>query len=127
MKYLLGYQRQLWEDFTAGIQYYVLYMLDHEDYKDNLPMGFPEEKEWQDLFTVRLTHMFLHQTLKLSFFSFWSFSDGDYLLIPEVKYNFTDNIWAALGANIFGGGEEWNQFGGLDNNDNIYVQMRYEF
>lgn len=90
-------------------------------------MGFPEEKEWQDLFTVRLTHMFLHQTLKLSFFSFWSFSDGDYLLIPEVKYNFTDNIWAALGANIFGGGEEWNQFGGLDNNDNIYVQMRYEF
>jgi len=127
VKYLLGYQRQLWEDFTTGVQYYVLYMLNHEEYKGSLPMGFPEEREWQDLITVRLTHLFLHQTLKFSFFSFWSLSDGDYMLIPEVKYNFTDNIWAALGANIFGGGEAWNQFGSLDENDNVNVQMRYEF
>lgn len=127
LRYLLGYQRQLWEDFTAGVQYYVLYMLDHEKYKNNLPMGFPEEKEWQDLFTIRLTHMFLHQTLRFSFFSFWSFSDGDYMLIPEIKYNFTDHVWTAVGANIFGGGEEWNQFGSLDDNDNLYAQARYEF
>lgn len=126
-RYLLGYQRQLWEDFTAGIQYYALYMLDHDPYKNNLPAGFPEEKRWQDLVTVRLTHLFMHQTLKISFFSFWSFSDGDYMLIPEIKYSFTDRLWSALGANIFGGGEEWNQFGSLDKNDNLYVQIRYEF
>ncbi len=126
-KYLLGYQRQVWEDFTAGLQYYAVHMLDYAQYESNLPSAFPKEKQWQDLFTIRLTHLFMHQTLKFSFFSFWSFSDGDYILIPEVKYNFTDHIWAAAGANIFGGGEEWNQFGSLDKNDNIYIQSRYEF
>jgi hypothetical protein len=126
-KYLLGYQRQVWEDFTAGLQYYAVHMLDYAQYESNLPSAFPKEKKWQDLFTIRFTHLFMHQTLKFSFFSFWSFSDGDYILIPEVKYNFTDHIWAAAGANIFGGGKEWNQFGSLDKNDNIYIQSRYEF
>lgn len=124
---LIGYQMQLMEDFTAGMQYYTLYMHDYNEYKTTLLPGFPQEKKIQDIFTLRLTHFFMHQTLKLSFFSFWSLSDGDYMLIPEIKYSFSDHLWASLGANIFGGGEEWNQFGGLDDNDNIYVQMRYEF
>ncbi len=126
-RFLLGYQRQLWEDFTTGFQYYALYMFDYEQYESGLPPGFPKEREWQDYITLRLTHLFMHQTLRLSFFSFWSISDGDYMFIPEVKYNFTDHLWAAIGANIFGGGEEWNQFGNLDENDNLYVQVRYEF
>jgi hypothetical protein len=124
---LLGYQRQVWEDFTAGFQYFINYMHDYLEYMDNLPQGFPAAKKLQDLLTVRLTNFLMHQTLRLSFFSFWSLSDGDYLLIPEIKYKFTDNIWAAAGANIFGGGEVWNQFGQFSNDDNIYVQVRYEF
>jgi len=36
-------------------------------------------------------------------------------------------FWAAIGANIFGGGEKWSQFGQLEKNDNIYLQVRYEF
>ncbi len=126
-RFLIGYQRQLWEDFTASMQYYTVYMYDYNQYKINLPSGFPKEKRLQDLLTLRLTHLFMHQTLRLSFFSFWSLSDGDYMFIPEVKYNFSDNIWTAIGANVFGGGETWNQFGQLDNNDNIYLQLRYEF
>lgn len=126
-RFLMGYQRQLWEDFTAGMQYYTVYMYDYNQYKTNLLSGFPQEKRLQDLLAFRLTHLFMHQMLRLSFFSFWSLSDGDYIFIPEVKYNFSDHIWATIGANIFGGGETWNQFGQLDNNDNIYLQMRYEF
>jgi hypothetical protein len=127
LRLLLGYQRQIWEDFTTAIQYYIKYMRDYQEYKNNLPTGFPLEKKLQDLFTLRLTHLFMHQTLKLSFFSLWSLSDGDYMFIPEIKYNFTDNIWASVGANIFGGGEVWNQFGQLRKNDNIYSMIRYEF
>jgi hypothetical protein len=126
-RFLIGYQKQLWEDFTAGVQYYTVYMHDYTSYKINVPSRFPQEKRLQDILTLRLTHLFMHQTLRLSFFSFWSVSDGDYLFIPEVKYNFTDHIWAAVGANIFGGGENWSQFGSLDKNDNLYVQVRYEF
>lgn len=126
-RFLLGYQRQIWEDFTAGLQYYVEYMSDYSGYERNLPAGFPKEKKLHQLATLRLTQLLIHQTLRLSIFALYSPSDKDFLLNPEVKYNFSDNIWAAVGANIFGGAEQWTQFGQLDKNDNIYLQLRYEF
>jgi hypothetical protein len=126
-RFLMGYQRQLWEDFTLGIQYYCEYMNDYLKYEENLPAGFPPEKKLHDLVTMRLTQFLRHQTLRLSFFSFYSPADEDYLLNPEAKYNFSDHVWAAAGVNVFGGGEEWNQFGQLDKNDNVYLQVRYEF
>jgi len=126
-RFLIGYQRQMWEDFTVGLQYYGEYMDDYSEYEEYLPSGFPQEKRFHELTSVRLTQFLVHQTLRLSFLSFYSPSDGDYLLNPEIKYNFSDSVWGATGANIFGGGDEWDQFGSLDENDNIYIQMRYEF
>jgi hypothetical protein len=126
-RFLIGYQRQLWKDFTLGVQYYGEHMHDYSDYVNSLPSEFPKQKRVTDLFTIRLTQFLRHQTLKLSFFSFWSFSDRNYLINPEVKYSFTDNIWAAIGAIVFGGGEEGNQFGQFSKNDNVYMQARYEF
>lgn len=126
-RFLIGYQKQMWEDFTIGFQYYGEYMHDYSEYEKNLPSGFPKEKKLHQLTTLRLTQFLMHQTLKLSLFSFYSPSDGDYLLNPEIRYNFSDHVWAAIGGNIFGGGEEWSQFGQLDKNDNMYLQMRYEF
>ncbi len=127
---LIGYQNQVWEDFTVGLQYYALYMHDYNEAKTNIELrapGCPLEEDLQDVITVRLTHMFLHQTLRLSFFAFLGVADNDYLLIPEVKYNFTDHLWASLGANIFSGKKNWSQFGSLKDNDNLYLQVRYEF
>lgn len=126
-RFLVGYQRQLWEDFTIGVQYYGQYMHDYTAYKKSLPSGFPQEKKLQDLVAIRLTQFLMHQTLKLSWFSFWSPSDGDYLLNPEVKYNFSDHVWAAIGGMVFGNGEKWSQFGQFEKNDNVYLQIRYEF
>ncbi|MBI4765206.1 MAG: hypothetical protein HY787_11440 [Deltaproteobacteria bacterium] len=126
-KFLIGYQRQIWEDFTLGLQYYVEYMHNYSDYEGNLPAGFPKDQKYHDLTSVRLTQLLMHQTMRLSFFAFYSPSAGDYLLNPEIKYNFTDHIWAAIGANIFGGGNPASQFGQLAKDDNTYVQVRYEF
>ncbi|MBI3592721.1 MAG: hypothetical protein HY099_04485 [Nitrospirae bacterium] len=126
-RFLIGYQRQMWEDFTLGLQYYGEYMHDYSEYKENLPAGFPKEKRLHELATLRLSQFLLHQTLRLSFFSFYSPSDRDYMLNPEIKYNFSDHVWAAIGGNIFGGGEKWSQFGQLDRNDNVYAHLRYEF
>ncbi|MBI3376907.1 MAG: hypothetical protein HY035_00695 [Nitrospirae bacterium] len=126
-KFLIGYQRQLWEDFTVGLQYYNEYMHEYSDYVKNQPSGLPKDRKLYQLITVRLTQFLMHQDLRLGFFSFYSTSDGDYMLNPEIKYNFSDHVWAAVGANIFGGGESWSQFGQLDKNDNVYLQLRYEF
>ncbi len=126
-RYLIGYQRQLWEDFTVGMQYYGEYMQDYSAYVQNLPSGFPQEKRLHQLASIRLTQFMIHQTLRLSFFAFYGLSDGDYMLNPEVKYNLTDSIWIAVGGNFFGGGKPWSQFGQFAKDDNIYSQLRYEF
>jgi len=126
-KYLVGYQRQLWEDFTVGLQYYGEYMEAYSTYVQNLPPGFPQEKRLHQLASIRLTQFMIHQTLRLSFFAFYGLSDGDYMLNPEVKYNLTDSIWIAVGGNIFGGGKPWTQFGQFAKDDNVYTQLRYEF
>lgn len=127
MRYLIGYQRQLWEDFTLGLQYYGEHMQDYSAYVQNLPSGFPQEKRFHQLASVRLTQFMIHQTLRFSFFAFYGISDRDYLLNPEVKYNLTDAVWIAIGGDIFGGDKPWSQFGQFANNDNVYVQARYEF
>lgn len=127
VKYLIGHQRQLWSEFTAGIQYYGEYLLDYDAYRDTLPAGFPAQDRLRQLLTVRLTQMLRYQTVKLSLFAFYSPTDQDYYLIPEARYSFTDALWGAIGANIFGGEKETTFFGQLDKNDNLYVTMRYEF
>lgn len=126
-RFLIGYQRQVMEDFTVGLQYYREYMQGYSEYRESLPDGFTAEKRLHDFVTLRLTRLLIHQTLRLSLLSFYSISDGDYMINPEVRYSFTDHLWAAAGANIFGGGEDWSQFGQLDRNDNVYIQIRYEF
>jgi hypothetical protein len=69
----------------------------------------------------------MHQTLRLSLFTFYGLSDGDFLVNPEVKYSITDSVWVALGANVFGGGDNWSQFGQFAKNDNVYAQLRHEY
>jgi hypothetical protein len=126
-RYLVGYQRQFWEDFTLGFQYYAEYLHDYSAYELNLASSVARAKRLHQLATVRLSQLLMNQTLRMSFFAFYGLSDNDYLLIPEVQYNVTDSVWLELGAHLFGGGEAWSQFGQFAQDDNIFAQARYEF
>lgn len=126
-RFLLSYQRQVLEDFSVTVQYYGEYTHDYAEYERTRIASFPKEPRYRDLTSIRVTYLLMHQDMRLQWFSFWSPADRDYLLNPEAKYNFSDHIWTALGANIFGGRKETTQFGSLDRNDNVYVQTRYEF
>jgi len=121
-----GYQLQPWEDFSLTLQYYAERMHDYPAYRAALPPGFPLERRWSHSVSARATQLFLHQTLRLSVYASYSASYGDYFVNPELRYSFSDRVWGALGANAFGG-KPWGQFGQLARDDNIYVQLRYEF
>jgi len=122
---LAAYQLQPWEDFSLNIQYYAERMQDYDAYRDVLPAGFPVEKRTNHTLGFRATQFFLHQTLRLSVYASRA-NNGDYFVNPELRYSFTDRIWGALGANVFGG-QPWGQFGQLARDDNLYLQLRYEF
>jgi hypothetical protein len=124
---LAGYQLQPWEDFSLTLQYYAERMRDYSAYRAALPPpAFPVERRWSHTFSMRATQFFLHQTLRFSVYASRNASNGDYFFNPELRYSFTDRVWGALGANAFGG-KPWGQFGQLSGDDNVYVQLRYEF
>ena len=125
-KFLALYQRQIGEDLTLGLQYYAECMSGYAGYSGNSPAGLPKDRRLRELLSARLTRLMNYQTLKLSLFSFYSTTDGDYLVNPEVNYKFTDSVWASAGGNFFGG-KPWTQFGSLDKDDNVYLQVRREF
>ena len=123
---LAGYQIQPVEDLSLGLQYYAEAMHDYDAYLAALPAGFPVEKRWSHTVTARLTQFFRHQTLRLSAYASYNASSGDFFVNPELRYSFTDRVWGAIGANLFGG-KPWGQFGQLSRDDNVYLQVRYEF
>ncbi|MBI4003169.1 MAG: hypothetical protein HY348_15480 [Nitrospira defluvii] len=126
-RYLVGYQQQPWEDFTVGLQYYGELMSHYDAYRATLPSGFPGQDQHRQLMTLRLTQLFWNQTLRVGLFAFYSPTDQDYYLIPEIRYSISDNLWMSATGNIFGGRRPTTFFGQLDANDNLAVTMRYEF
>ncbi len=126
-KYILGYSKQFWTDFTAGVQYYGEYMQDYTEYESTLPTGFPRSDKLHQLVTIRLTQMLKYNTLRLSLFTFYSPDEEDYFIIPEARYNITDSLWTSIGINIFGGKDSRTFFGQFDKNDNAFATIRYEF
>ncbi|MFH1362711.1 MAG: hypothetical protein ABIH45_00685, partial [Candidatus Omnitrophota bacterium] len=126
-KLLIGYQKAFPADFTVGVQYYGELMHKYSRYKDNLPSAFAKGDQLHQYITLRLTKLLKYQALKLSLFSFYSPDNEDFLIIPEISYNFTDNLQTMLGANIFGGVDNNTALGQHDKNDNVYITVKYNF
>ena len=123
---LAGYQIQPAQDLLLSFQYYAERMHEYGAYRAALPAGFPMERRWSHTLTTRLTQLFLHQTLRLSVYASYNDGNGDHFVNPELRYSFTDQVWAAVGANLYGG-KPWGQFGQLARDDNLYLQIRHEF
>ena len=126
MRYLLGYTQEIGRDFTMGLQYYVEQMLDYHAYKRSLTAG-PARDQYRHLTTIRLTKLLMNQNLRLSLFTYYSPSDKDVHMRPNINYKVNDNLAWEIGANIFFGDYPNTFFGQFENNTNIYTGWRYTF
>ncbi|OQY06671.1 MAG: hypothetical protein B6I25_03500 [Planctomycetales bacterium 4572_13] len=130
MRYLVGYERDLPEiasDFTVGLQYYLEQMLDYGDYKRTLPAGSAVADEYRHLLTLRVTKLYWNQNLTCSLFTFFSPSDEDAYLRPNIHYKVNDNLAVEAGANIFFGDQPHTFFGQFEDNTNLYAAVRHSF
>ncbi len=127
MRYLVGYERELARGLTTGGQFYLEQLLDYDNYRSSLPTEQPARDEYRQVLTLRLTKLLLQQTLTLSLFSYWSPSDQDYYLRPNLRYKLTDNWLLTAGGNWFGGGDAHTFFAQLEDNSNVYAGLRYSF
>jgi hypothetical protein len=126
LRFLAGYTQEVGRDFTAGLQYYIERMMDYDQYIDSLPSG-PARDEDRHLVTLRLTKLLMNQNLRCSLFTYYSPSDKDVYMRPNLNYKASDNMALEVGANIFFGDYPNTFFGQFENNSNIYAAVRYSF
>lgn len=126
-RFLLGYEREIARNFTLGGQYYLEHMLDYDDYLGVLPEGIAVTDEDRHVLTVRLTRLLMRQNLRLSLFAYYSPSDRDAYLRPNVHYKLSDHWSAEIGGNIFVGDQPHTFFGQFQDNTNLYAGIRYGF
>jgi hypothetical protein len=127
MRYLAGYSQEIGKNFTASLQYYMEQMLDYGAYKQTLPAGMAARDRHRHVVTLRLTKLLMNQTLTLSLFGYYSPSDKDAYLRPNINYKATDDLALEAGANIFFGDYPQTFFAQFENNTNIYTAVRYSF
>jgi len=127
LRFLAGYEQELATDLTAGLQYYLEYMLQYNAYRDTLPPGQHPRDEARHLLTLRLTQLLMRQNLKLSFFGYYSPSDEDFYLRPNVSYKIDDHWTAEIGGNVFWGEHDWTFFGQFRDNTNVYAGVRWGY
>jgi hypothetical protein len=126
-RFLVGYEQELARDFTAALQHYLELMMDYGDYRRSLPPGVRSADENRHVLTLRLTKLLMSQNLKLSLFTYYSPTDRDAYLRPNVHYKIDDHWAAEVGGNVFVGEDDHAFFGQFEKNTNIYLAARYNF
>lgn len=127
VKAIAGYDRDLGDDTSAGLQYLFEEIIQYQRYKDALFDADPVDSEFRHMITVRLTKMAMGQTMKGVLFCFYSPTDEDIYLRPSYEYDISDRWKLTLGANIIWGDEHNSEFGQMRKNSNIYGRLRYSF
>lgn len=127
VRFLIGYQQAFGENFTLGLQYFGEQIQKYSQYVQSLRPGFPQRKELHHTLSLRLTQLLNYQTLRLSFFTFYSPNEKDYYVNPEIRYELGDGVWVAAGGIILGGEKVYTFFGQFEKNDNLYIVLRYGF
>ncbi|MBN2711728.1 MAG: hypothetical protein JXR97_04745 [Planctomycetes bacterium] len=126
-RFLVGYEMEIAKDLTAGMQYYVELMDDYGNYQRNAFDGKPENDEYRQLVTLRLTKLLMNQNLTLSTFIYYSPSDRDAYIRPNVNYKLNDSWTAEAGGNLFFGEDDHTFFGQFEDNTNMYLSIRRSF
>lgn len=128
LKALIGYEREIGRNFTAGTQYYIEWMMDHDRYLAGAKAaGIHPRDKVRHLCTLRLTKLLMNQNLRLSLFAFYLPSDSDAYLRPKAHYKIDDRWSAEVGANVFLGAHDYTFFGMFERNTNAYAAVRYSF
>ncbi len=127
IRFLTGFEKELARDFTGGVQYYLEYMQDFDEYEQSIAAGMRKKDEYRHVLTLRLTKMLMNQNLKLSFFTYYSPSDADCYMRPNIYYKINDQWAAEIGGNIFLGDNDHTFFAQFKENTNAYAGFRFSY
>ncbi len=126
-RFLVGYEQELVTRLTGGFQAYVEHIKDYSALLDNLPAGQAEPDQNRLVVTSRLTWQNEASDLTLSLFTFYSPTANDGYLRPGMEYRLNDHWNFAGGLNLFFGEQQQTFFKQFNDNNNLYLRVRYAF
>jgi hypothetical protein len=126
-RFLAGYEQDIANETTLGLQGYLERRTDYGAYRRSLPEGAVRNDKQRWVTTVRLTRLLLRQDLRLSLFNFHSPTDNDGYLRLLAQYKLYDGVRIEAGANLFYGKRRDTFYGQFRNNSNIYTGIRHDF
>lgn len=127
LRFLAGYEQEIGDQLTLGLQYYLEYMQDYDEYKQFMMPGETLRDELRHVLTARLTKQMWNQNLTLSLFGYYSPSDRDSYFRPKLNYKVNDTLQIECGGNFFFGEEDNTFFGQFEQNSNVFAGLRYSF
>lgn len=109
-------------DYTlAGIRLSAQFI---QEYIQNYKAGIRND-EFETTMTFLAKKDFLRERLWLELFAYAGLNNKDALIRPKISYSLADGFDIQAGANIFTGTE--GRFGQYNDNDMIYIKLKYSF
>jgi len=126
---LIGYEQELIRNLTVSMQYYAEWMQDYDRYKTSMELigAVHKKDEIRQVFTNRIRLQTHQQNVAWSIFTFYSPTDGDGYVRPNIHYKYNDNWSLEAGGNVFIGQEANTFFAQFKKNNNLYASIRYGF
>lgn len=129
VRYLIGFEKELFGNFTMGLQWFSEQNLDYDAASASLRSDTAPQKlpAWHHTATLRLQYLTMNQKLSWSLFGFYSPDEKDFYLKPKLSYRHDDHWSFIIGANRFSGSAISQQWGQFEKNSNVYLRVRYSF
>lgn len=126
-KATIGWERYLFLDINAHLQYIVEWRVQQDEYEAALgPNGSPEE-EFDHKLTLKLQASWLNDQLQPYVFAFYRPQDDEFMVNPQIAWLPSDGLEIALGGIWFESTRKDTLVGQFDANDYVYGRFTYFF
>ncbi|MDY6916155.1 MAG: DUF1302 family protein [Candidatus Cloacimonadota bacterium] len=114
--YLVGYDHSWW-GANVSWQFIQEYIMDYSAKIIN--------DEYTSTITFQASNTYHHEKIEVSFLGYYGINEQDALVRPKVSYELSSGLNLRLGIDLFYG--EGGNFGQYDQNDMVYMKLRYDF
>ncbi|MGA7799180.1 MAG: DUF1302 family protein [Gammaproteobacteria bacterium] len=118
LDYAIGLDYSLPHNSRVDVQFYQRWFINHNP--DIVPDRF------ESGISVLASTAFADQKIKPQILLLHSLNRDDWMVSPQVRWDFATNWQATLGADIFSG-PQTGFFGQFDNSDRVYAEARYAY
>lgn len=124
--YMLGTDYAGIRNTTISFQFVQKAILAYDPDEGLISMTGRQQSQFENMISLVLNVRLLQERLVPKSLLLYSITDGDFMFRPSIEYNLADGLWLFAGMDLLEG-DPGTMFGQFDDNDNVYVKVKYSF